>query len=245
MDKNIGHCKNMLYVGNSALFSFLTGVILFVILVWMCTVWTRDSWNGILFIPIYSSIVAITVILMSLCCIIDLEGTISNEYIILIFKWTIYQSILIGLSSFLCHNGIGIKALTKSLIIGLTWGLISGSSLMFIYLQYGQTSFLLLISIYLFILCVFYSLIWLLPKTMLHRRPALYHLAQINMFIFLFALLFIIGYYLLSDSEFENEASCTLEILFSITDIAQSYSILKAIYNDSLFWQGNNNNNNN
>jgi hypothetical protein len=238
MDENIGHCKNMLYVGNSALFSFLTGLILFISLIWMITVWTRESWNGILFIPIYSSIVGITIILMSLCCIIDLEGTISNEFIILISKWAIYQSLLIGLSSFLCHNGIGIKALIRSLTIGLTWGLISGGSLMFVFLQFGQTSFLYLQSSFLLILSVFYSLLWLLPKTILHRRPALYHLAQINMFIFLSALLLIFTYYFLSGSEFEDEASCTIEVLFNIADIAQSYSILKAVYNDSLFWQG-------
>lgn len=186
-----------------------------------------------LILPVYY-LVVIFEIVVGIC--IGLDSSLGfyheNEYVRSV-KWVLYQSCSASVAAFLMHHGIGFRAYRNAAIFGLSWGLISGVVPIIFLVSVNHDAYMVSILGFLSVLFVFYSFCWLLPMSKLHRRPAMVPFAR---FYVIVVLLFILAYSLAIISYQSNH--CIVEMSLAAVDFLQPFVVLRALRQDSKFWQG-------
>eukprot|EP01040_Poterioochromonas_malhamensis_P003745 gene3745-4001_t len=94
---------------------------------------------------------------------------------------------------------------------------------------------LIVVTIILAELSFFYAGMLMIPLQYLHRRPAIYGYAALNLLIVLYQLGSVIAF--IADNGSDN-TNCAVTICFSFSEFLQIFIILYAFGEDSRFWQG-------
>jgi hypothetical protein len=233
-------CKRGEMVGHASLSSFIFGI--FEIL-GMCSILLYLRYSQVLarrgqidslVLPIYYIIVLYEIIVGLLVGLDSAVGLYYENVYVRALKWLLFQSASEGIAVLFLHNGVGIRALRNSSICGISWGLVSSLLPVIVYRAAGFSAYCALVITFLVILLIFYLICWLLPQRYMHRRPALVHLAR---FYVIIITLFLVGYLIALSSENDNN-NCVVELTFAVTDFLLPFVVLRALREDSMFWQG-------
>lgn len=187
-------------------------------------------------LPVYLSAVLLVILIGLFVGIDNVIGLYEQKYIASVLKWFILRSLSEGLSIFLCHSGIGIKSFRNSVIGGLVWS--SCNSIVLGVSYYCVANRSIFDAMVLFVvssLIAYYALMWLLPLHWLHRRPALYSYAIGSMLVLIAQLVVSTAYF---SNKSDEDVSCSVDLIFSVGVFFQLILILRAFYQDSMFWQG-------
>jgi hypothetical protein len=187
--------------------------------------------SELLVLPIYN-----LVFLYALACgfIVGLDNVTGywvNSLYIFSVKWILIRTCAEGIAFFFMHSGVGYKALRRSLLSSLSWSVISTMIPIALYVLYGSTAFFVCALIFLSITLFFYLGLWLLPHNILIRRPAAVHYARfysatMTSLIIAFSLII------------TGEGPCFVRVILVVVDLLQPFIILRALNEDSQFWQG-------
>lgn len=187
----------------------------------------------VIVLPVYNNALVCTTFFSLGISIARLINYPDNSVLFYSIKWFVNRFLTDGLSIFLMHNGVGKRAVQFSVIIAAVWASVSAAVSYIIYLQYGLTTYFGVQMCLVSIMGLFYVVNWLAPNEKLHRRPALILLSRYYSFVFL--LMFSSTFILL----FERDTSgCAVNIFLSVGELLMPILIFRAIYQDSLFWQG-------
>ncbi len=185
-------------------------------------------------LPVYSAPVWTILAVGVLVGVTNIVGLLVDELYTSLIKWWLYRFVAEGVAIFLMHNGIGARALFTATICGFAWATISTAVPLWLYLRYGYESYATSAITAVGGTLVFYSILYILPRKLLHRRPAMVSYAFWNVIVLA---LFIAVLAMLMGTEYLM-TSCAVEIMLSMCWMVQPFIILQAIRRDSLFWQG-------
>ena len=186
-----------------------------------------------LILPIYTIPVAYVVVVGITVGFTNIMGMYSTSIAIAAAKWLLFRVAADGLAIFLLHNGIGLRALQRSLLLGTLWAVFSASVPLLLYFSLSIEAYSKTAIAFLSLLVAAYAALYLAPTTWIHRRPAMSRLALWNTII---CLAFLITHLLLLRGV--STGSCLIECLASACWLVQPFIILQALRQDSLFWQG-------
>lgn len=183
--------------------------------------------------PIYNIVVIFT---MFFSIAIGLESLINvnrNLTTMKVVRYFAFHRCTEGVAILLLHRSLGRRAIRNAFIIGLVWGLASAiiPALFFVYVNYNAYWISMLFNYG--ILLLFYSICFLTPVSILHRRQALVNYSKYFMVIYLYmTTLFGLAY------QSCEELTCYIEGAVCFIELISPYIILSALLEDSLFWQG-------
>jgi hypothetical protein len=140
------------------------------------------------------------------------------------------------MSLFLLHAGIGLKTVRRSIVVGVSWAFLHTLIIVLVFELSGFDHMVIAAVCILIELAVFYLLMVAIPWKYLHRRPAMYGYAFLNLLLVLYQLASLLAY--IADNGSDN-TSCATTICFSLSEFLQISIILFAFGEDSRFWQGN------
>lgn len=188
-----------------------------------------------LFMPIYYLVAYYSIIVGILIGIVSIIGISSSNVPYDFVKWILIRFCSESLAVFFLQNGIGSVAIKRSLTIGTSWSLFSGSVPLLTYYSSPQTTFKHYNTsrfVFTVIICVFYFFLWVIPQKFLHYRPALKRYALLKFLILFIQVIYELFIIITGDD------SCVTLILSEIPDCCHPFIILYAIRQDTLFWQG-------
>lgn len=242
--KNSDTCSNGISILSAPIVYFISGFLVFIVQIYLLGILKRYRYlasrhgdkqaSKNLILPIYYSGVIYLVILGILVGLDDMFIFYSQYVEIICLKWGLYRLISESLAIFLTHNGIGIRSLYNSLLIGSTWAILSTVVPMLVFEFYGWNKYLIISSVFILLLALFYGIMWLAPQDYIHRRPAL---VTYSRFFCIGLLVFAFAHYLLLFRK-DLQLSCLIEIILAFSDLFQPLLIYYAMYQDSRFWQG-------
>ena len=240
-DENAPTCADNVTVGSTSIVYFISGLLVIFIQLFIILMLKRGRYlasqgdtvaSSYLVLPIYYVIVRYLVAIGIITAALDMSSVSEGAFSISL-KWGLYRMCSESVSIFLMHNGVGVPALMRAMSIGVTWGLLSTVIPFVIFTIYGWRSFLAISTGFNVILLIFYLTLWLAPRDLIHRRPALIVFAQ---YYSLGLILFLLMHaFLLIDAE---KFPCLTESITLFADIFQPLVIYYALLQDSRFWQG-------
>lgn len=186
----------------------------------------------VLVLPIYHYVFNYTVIAGILVAIDNILSMFYGFLLLFWIKYFLYRMCAEALSFFLMHNGVGESALKRSIRISLLLTLsFLGIQIVLFYL-FGYEGFLLVAISQFTVIIIAYSLLWLAPVNLIHRRPAAIRYARYYTItcVLLFVALCLIA--------FDKSSTCGAQLTLCAIDIIQPFIILRALSEDSKFWQG-------
>jgi hypothetical protein len=232
-------CRRGEMVGHASMSSFVFGVfeiigmISIVIYVRYADINARRGQMNSLVLPIYYMIVVYEIAIGLLVGFDSVVGLYYDNIYARGVKWFLFQSVSEGLAVLFLHNGVGIRAFRNASVCGLVWGIVSAWLPIIVYHTVSYEAYCGVVITFLSLLLAFYLCCWLLPQRYLHRRPALVHLSR---FYIIIISIFLVGY-LISLST-QGGANCVVELTFAIADFFLPFIVLRALREDSRFWQG-------
>ena len=233
-------CSYVIIFNDTSFISFISGLMQIGCVIYVF-IFLRNSEkaarNGqptkVIVLPVYKSLINYNTFFAILIGIFRLAGLFENSVLYISIKWMIYRFLTEAMAVFLMHNGVGRRAVQDSAIISLCWTLFSGIIPLVFYVTYGFDTFCTCSIVVNGLLGVFYLCNWLLPASMLHRRPSMISFARFYSCVFL--MLFVSMFFVKYNSD---PSGCTVNVLTAIGDFVQPLLLFRAIVNDSLFWQG-------
>lgn len=226
-------------VGNAEVPYFIFGVVelvtMAILLVYLVYPKFSNARNrpAPLVLPIYYMTVLFTVFVGICTGLISVIGVLQENVYFRVVKWFLYRLVADGLAIFLLHNGVGQKALKHAFWGALLWSTTSSISQILLYTFLGYEYYVVCITILIVFLFTFYTSCWMLPQECLHKRPPLLSYAKKSTFV----LLIFITVYILLLRDFDR-SSCAVQFCFAAVDILQPFAALRALREDSMFWQG-------
>ncbi len=187
------------------------------------------------FLPFYLFIVIPLTLFCFIIGINSIIGIALTDIYFVMTKWYLLRSFTESLSIFLLHPGIGFKSVRKSILYGNLWTFLHLSIVLLTYQFGGLDTMLIVVTIILAELSFFYAGMLMIPLQYLHRRPAIYGYAALNLLIVLYQLGSVIAF--IADNGSDN-TNCAVTICFSFSEFLQIFIILYAFGEDSRFWQG-------
>lgn len=187
------------------------------------------------FLPFYLFIVVPLILFCFIIGINSIIGIALTDIYFVMIKWYLLRAFTESMSIFLLHPGIGFKSVRKSILYGNLWTFLHLSAILIAYQLDGLDSLLIVAMVILVELSFFYAGMFLIPLQYLHRRPAIYGYAALNLLIVLYQLGSVIAY--AADNGSDN-TNCAVTICFSFSEFLQIFIILYAFGEDSRFWQG-------
>ena len=188
--------------------------------------------SDVLVLPIYNLVFIYALIASLLVAADNILAFDSESVYIISVKWILYRSCAEGVAFFLMHNGVGHKSLMNSIIYAVTWSIFTTIIPLTAYFFAGESAYFLAVLIFFVILFFFYCILWLSPARRLHRRPAAIRLARY--YVFTCAALIVVTFLILV----EDSTLCLVRVVLALSDLFQPIIILRALSDDSKFWQG-------
>jgi hypothetical protein len=242
-ERNADTCASGLSVLSTPITYFISGFLVFVVQIFLLGMLKRSRYlasrgdkqaSNSLVLPIYYRGVVYLVVLGLFVGLDDMFTFYSQQVHVICVKWGLYRIISESLAIFLTHNGIGIKPLYNSLLIGVSWAVISTLIPLMVFEYYGWQTYLVVSSFLILALASFYGVMWLAPQSSFHRRPALITYSR---FFCIGLLVFALAHYLLLFQD-QLKLSCLVEVILAFADLCQPLLIFFAMHQDSRFWQG-------
>lgn len=236
-------CSGEVNVGYSPLSYFVLGCVELLVCTFLAVVIIKRNFLPTVnqatrinfLLPVYLTIVIFLVTLGILMGVDRIVGYDPTNIFLTIGRWFIIRTCTEGLSIFFRHAGIGFSSARQSVFWGMVWSLIYTLTILAGLLLFGFEVFVCLCIIVAVLLMGYYSIMWLAPYNVVHRRPAAASFAVLNMLLLLAQIAAIISY-LAGDQQ--HNSNCAVELLFSIAEFVQLAIILYAFLLDSMFWQG-------
>jgi hypothetical protein len=242
-EKNTDTCAGGFSILSTPIIYFISGFFVFIVQIFLLGMLKRSRYlasrgdkqaSNSLVLPIYYRGVVYLVVLGMFVGLDDMFVFYSQQVHVICIKWGLYRIISESLAIFLTHNGIGIKPLYNSLLIGVSWAVISTLVPLLVFEYYGWQTYLIVSSFLVLTLSSFYGVMWLAPQSSIHRRPALITYSR---FFCLGLLVFALAHYLLL-FQHQLRLSCLVEVILAFADLCQPLLIFYAMHEDSRFWQG-------
>jgi hypothetical protein len=186
----------------------------------------------ILVMPIYDLIFKYTLLAGTLAAVDNMLNILYGDVYLFSAKYFLYRLAAECTAFFLMHNGVGEKALKRSLSLSFLWSSTTTSIQIILYFKFGPAEFYFTAALLTAMLLIFYSSLWLSPLSFLHRRPAAINYAQF--YVAVDSVTFITLLLVL----FQITDSCAFQLTIAILDYFQPFLVLKALVSDSKFWQG-------
>lgn len=200
---------------------------------WICVRLPSQQISNLMVIPIYEGLLVTTAAFSVLIGALRVIGIFNNNTIYFTVKWAAMRFLSEGIAVFLMHNGVGRRAVITAIAAAGVWAGTSGVLMYLLYHIYGYDVFISISLGLLILLFIFYLGNWLLPAHFLHRRPSMILLARSYVCVII---IFVLSIVVL---KFETDPSgCVANVFFAIADIIQPLLVLRAVFYDSLFWQG-------
>lgn len=241
--ENTNECAENITIGRAPLIYFVSGFLIICIQVFLLAMLKRSrhlaskgdrNASFVLVLPIYYLTVLYTIIVGIFVGIDDMMGfSIHNLYAFTI-KWGLYRVVSEGLAAFLMHNGVGMRSVKNALVAGVTWSLVSTLTPLVFHAVYGWDAYFLCVLIFASCLLVFYSLLWLLPEDVIHRRPAMRSYAR----FFSISIIFLVLGLILLYYQHKAGVACIAESIFAMWDLFIPLIVFRTLVQDSQFWQG-------
>ncbi|KAJ1425040.1 hypothetical protein B484DRAFT_398080, partial [Ochromonadaceae sp. CCMP2298] len=235
-------CTDELFVGYAPLAYFILGVMeIFCSTFVGCVILKNNfqpnnSTSTINFLlPVYLGVVLFLVGLGLLMGVDRVVGIYPTNLWLSLFRWWVIRGCTEGLSIFFQRPGIGFQSVRFSIFTGFLWSALSVGLLGLTLAVFGFAPFVILAAVVASLLLLYYLVMWRAPSSRLHRRPAGAAMARLNATILLAQVGAIVGYV---GSEGRTNASCAVELMFSLAEFAQLCVMLYAFLLDSMFWQG-------
>lgn len=236
-------CSQEIEIGYAPLSYFIVGIIEVLFSAFLAIVLFKRNYFPTLsrseyfsyILPIYVSLV---VPLLGLCFVIGVHAIIgifvTNKFL-LVLKWFVLRACCESLSLFFMNVGIGFSSARISVLRGMMWAGINCLAVIVAFIALGFDAMIIATLVVVGELIVFYSSLLVIPLEMLHRRPALYKYATLNLCLLIYQLGAVIAYLTLPDTVTD---ACSVEMNYSISEFLQVVTILYAFFEDSKFWQG-------
>ena len=240
-EDNAPACADDVTVFGTSIAYFVSGVLVILIQFFIVAMLKRGRYlaskgdrvaSSYLVLPIYYVIVRYLVFIGVVTAILDMSS-IGDGVFAISLKWGLYRICSESVAIFFMHNGIGVYTLIKAMAIGVSWGSLSTVIPFLVFNMYGWRSFLVVSTCFNVVLLAFYLTLWLAPRNMIHRRPALIPFAR---FYAVGLILFLLMHSLLLISA--DKFPCLTEGVTLFADVFQPLVIYYALLQDSRFWQG-------
>ena len=237
-DECVGNVISM-PVGDSTMMVFIFGLFLLLgalaLLVILFSSLCKGARARVYFIlPIYHLLVLYTAVISLLVGLQSTFGVVPFSVGLKAIKLTCYLILSVSLTVFFLHNGIGAKALRNSFMVGSFVAIVAGVSIVVSYVSASYSTYLWILSSISLMLAINFAAVVFAPATWFYRRPAAIPLAVVSCVIF--ATIFCITVVIIAHGD--DNTYCALEVTFDIYDVLQPFLVLRAVYQDSLFWQG-------
>jgi len=184
----------------------------------------------VLVLPIYHYVLNYTIFAGILVAVDNILSIFYGYLLLFWIKYFLYRLCAEALSIFLMHNGVGERALKRSILFSLILTLsFLGLQIVFFSLFGYDGYFFTLISQFALITLA-YSILWWAPVAYIHRRPAAIRYARyytLTCSVVFTALCLIIV---------NNYWQCAAQLILSIIDFIQPFIIIRALSEDSKFW---------
>jgi hypothetical protein len=240
-EDNAPDCADGITVLDTSVVYFVSGLVVVTIQLFIIAMLKRGRYlaskgdkvaSTYLVLPIYYVIVRYLVLIGIVTALLDMSAIGDGAFAISL-KWGLYRICSESVAVFFMHNGIGIHTLLKSVAIGVTWGSFSTIVPFVVFNLYGWRSFLAVSTCFNVLLLTFDMLLWLAPRALIHRRPALlpfarYYAVGLILFLLMHSLLLVEA----------ERFPCLTESITLFADIFQPLVIYYALLQDSRFWQG-------
>jgi hypothetical protein len=229
-------------IGHSPILYFVSGILLILVQIILLAVLKRSRYlaskgdkraSSSLVLPIYYLIVLYMAVIGIIVGISHIIGYVVTSADAITIKWFVYRICAESLAVFLMHTGIGWQPMKRSLIIGGSWAFISSFIPYIVYRISGVRNYLIVSIAMLCILFLFYVFVIVAPSKYLNKRPALQPYAKF--YCVGIVLLIIAHVFIYTDMKF---SPCVVEAIEAFGDLLQPLIMYKAMYDDSMFWQG-------
>lgn len=236
-------CTDQPIIGNTPLSYFLLGLLevifsTFILIIFFkrnCFPSLSKSKMISFIMPVYLAAVFILLLMGFLFGVDRILGFYPSNIILYIIKWFVIRWFTEGLSIFFLHIGVGTKSVRNSIFFGFLWSFTNCILIISTYYFAERAVFLAMVIFVVSHLFLFYTLLWLLPFELLHRRPAALQYSISNLILLLAQVLSIIVY---ASSSTTDGEECGIEMVFAVSEFVQLVVILQGFAKDSIFWQG-------
>lgn len=229
-------------IGKSPLLFFISGILLILVQLLLLATLKGSRYlasrgdrraSSALVLPIYYLTVLYMVGFGILVGILHIVGELSDSVQAITLKWFIYRVCAESLSIFLMHSGVGYYPLMRSLAIGSSWAFISSFVPFVVFTIFGLQAYLITSITLLVILFCFYFTIAFAPAKYINRRPAIFPYA----YFYCCGIMLLLGAHIFILEDYEH-SGCIVQAIEAFGDLIQPLVMYKAMYDDSLFWQG-------
>lgn len=189
---------------------------------------------GYTLLPIYNIVIAYCILIGLL---VGIESLINIDQNLIYVKSSLFfafHSCSEGVAVLLLYRSLGYRAIRNSFLFGVTWGFIASvvPTLTYVLTSSFYAYAVSVLFVYI-VTTLFYLSLYVLPISVLFRRPALiiyarWFTAMNSILVILFVL----------DTVRCDNTSCYAEMITAVVEFLNPFIVLYALKQDSLYWQG-------